>query len=284
MLKQPLSHNAHDRIGAALRDNKALIIAEIGLIGLIFTLFKAVDVLQFTELPLLVLGTVSLWVRRVGWRGVGLGRPASWSRTLLISIAAGAACTLFIDVLGDPLFARITGQPIDNSSYGDFEGNLTNVLIFLGVSWTLAAFGEELVYRGYWMNRVADLFNGSRVGWVVAALVVCTIFGIAHFVQGLNGMISSTLAGLAYAVMYFATGRNLWAAIITHGMSNTFTLLLLYWAGIRVGSAGWPAVGLRAQTERTFRVDRIAVVRAQGLPIARDRAVETLQRFNAPAF
>ncbi|MFN2515107.1 MAG: type II CAAX prenyl endopeptidase Rce1 family protein [Pyrinomonadaceae bacterium] len=40
------------------------------------------------------------------------------------------------------------------------------------IVWTLAAFGEELVYRGYLMNRVAELACGSSRAWAVSLVVV----------------------------------------------------------------------------------------------------------------
>jgi membrane protease YdiL (CAAX protease family) len=43
-----------------------------------------------------------------------------------------------------------------------------------------AAFGEEMVYRGYLMNRVADLFAKSRTGWIISLLGVNVLFGFAH--------------------------------------------------------------------------------------------------------
>jgi membrane protease YdiL (CAAX protease family) len=37
------------------------------------------------------------------------------------------------------------------------------MLLFVALSWTLAAFREEMVYRGYLMNRVAGLFRNLKV-------------------------------------------------------------------------------------------------------------------------
>jgi uncharacterized protein len=54
---------------------------------------------------------------------------------------------------------------VPDGSAGDLEvfralrGDLRLTLLFLALAWTLAAFGEEMVYRGYLINRVADLLN-----------------------------------------------------------------------------------------------------------------------------
>ena len=42
----------------------------------------------------------------------------------------------------------------------------------------------------------------------------------------------STYSGLVLGGVYLLSGRNLWASILTHGMSDTFAVLALFmgWA------------------------------------------------------
>jgi hypothetical protein len=214
------------RIATVLNHPLAIVIELIVIVG-IFLVCELSDTLPAT-IPLVVLGTVSLIVRGIGWGGVGLRRPDNWGRTFAIGLGAGLLLTVLIDVIGDPLIARITSEPLDLSGFGEIQGNLGNMLFLIVLSWLLAAFGEEMSYRGYWLNRAADLFGGTRAGWIFALVLVTACFGVAHLGQGLTGVISSTLAGLAYAAVYLSTGRNLSAAILTHGISNTATILLIF--------------------------------------------------------
>ena len=62
----------------------------------------------------------------------------------------------------EPLLARVTGSLPDVSQFAPLIGNTFFLVLSLVVSWTLAAFGEELVYRGYLMNRVVDLVGAHR--------------------------------------------------------------------------------------------------------------------------
>jgi len=62
-------------------------------------------------------------------------------------------------------------------------------MVIIALPWVLAAFGEELVYRGYLMNRVADLGRGTRTGWIVSLFLISALFGFAHYQQGLTGII-----------------------------------------------------------------------------------------------
>jgi membrane protease YdiL (CAAX protease family) len=85
-----------------------------------------------------------------------------------------------------------------------------------------------MVYRGYLMNRVADLMNRSRGAWVVSLIVVHVGFGLAHGYQGITGIIDEGLAGFLLGVIYLRTGRILAVPIIAHGMGDTIDFLLIF--------------------------------------------------------
>jgi hypothetical protein len=101
-------------------------------------------------------------------------------------------------------------------------------LLFTALAWTLAAFGEEMFWRGYLMNRVADVFGRCRGALVASLLVVSVAFGFAHEYQGLAGWIEESLAGLALGLIYLRTGRNLSVPIIAHGVSDTIDMVLIF--------------------------------------------------------
>jgi membrane protease YdiL (CAAX protease family) len=68
-----------------------------------------------------------------------------------------------LDLFGkQPLLTRLLGKPPDFSNFPAVRGNLKLALVMIALIWILAAFGEELVCRGYLMNRVADLGRGTR--------------------------------------------------------------------------------------------------------------------------
>jgi membrane protease YdiL (CAAX protease family) len=96
-------------------------------------------------------------------------------------------------------------------------------------NWVVAAFGEELVYRGYMMNRIAGLGRGARGSWIPSLVVVGVLFGWAHEEsQGLAGMAQEGFAGLLLGLLYLGCGRNLAVPIVAHGVSNTLAFVLIY--------------------------------------------------------
>jgi membrane protease YdiL (CAAX protease family) len=177
---------------------------------------------------LFALAWISLAVRRVGWKSVGLTRPASWGQTFAIALAAAVALQAVSLWITEPLATRLTGKPPDLSEFRQLIGNTPLFFAGLAAVWVLAAFGEEMVHRGYLMNRVADLFGRSRAAWVASWILVSVAFGFGHLYQGPSGVIDSTITGFVLGGLYLARGRNLWPAILAHGLSDTIALVMVY--------------------------------------------------------
>ena len=222
-------HRFRVRSTVLLRDNKWLIIAELTLALLIMVAYLA-DFIPLSATPfLLLLGWLSLWLRGIGWRAVGLKRPARWRDTLLLGIAVGVVYQFFSLYMLEPLIVLLTGKPIDLSQFAPVKGNVFLLALFLVLVWTLAAFGEELVYRGYLMNRMSRLAGGSSRAWALSLVVVSLLFAVVHLSQGISGVATVIAAGLVYGGLYLWSGRNLWAPIIAHGVYDTVAVLLAFW-------------------------------------------------------
>lgn len=147
-------------------------------------------VVPFSSTPfLLALAWLSLRLRGLRWRDVGFTRPGSWPRALAFGTAAGVALELFATFVTVPLLSRLAGQPPDLSDFRPLVGNLKLVLLLLVPAWLLAGFGEELGFRGYVMNRIADLGRRGRGAWAVSLLLSSALFGWGHGGQGITGML-----------------------------------------------------------------------------------------------
>ena len=208
--------------------NKLIAIAEL-LIAILILVGGLVGIIPFSSTPFILLfGWVMLWLRGVGWRHIGLRRPTRWRSTLLMGVGIGIGYQYFSLYVVEPLIARVTGALPDVSQFAPLRGNKFFLFLSLVASWTLAAFGEELVFRGYLMNRVADLVGATRAGWSISVVLVSVLFGVAHLYQGASGVIIITLTGLVFGALYLATGRNLWVPIIAHGVNDTVGFILIF--------------------------------------------------------
>lgn len=211
-----------------LRENRLFIFAELIVVLLITLIANVLGVVSFNETPVLFLfGWLSLWLRDMGWGTVGLKRPARWSNVLLLGVGVGSVCQLFTLLL--PLLVALTGKPLNLGRFASLKGNVFLLMLMLARVWTLTVFGEELTYRGYLMNRVAELMGGGGVAWAASLVVVSVLFGIGHLYQGVSGVVAASLGGLVYGLLYLWTGRNLWSPIIAHGVFDTTAVVLIFW-------------------------------------------------------
>jgi uncharacterized protein len=175
---------------------------------------------------------VSFKVRDGGWRVAGLKRPGSWRRTLLLALVGAVVLQVGSELVIQPLAQQIWHRPEQVSSLLSSGMSTKKALVTLGIIWTFAAFGEELGYRGYLLTRVADLGNRSRMAYVIAMVCVAVLFGFGHFYKGPAGVFDSTYSGLVLGSLFLLSGRNLWAPILAHGLSDTYAVLFVYmgWA------------------------------------------------------
>ena len=186
------------------------------------------------EVPILiVIGWISLRLRDGGWKAVGLTCPSSWWKTVGLAVAAAAVLQLGSELVVGPLASRIWPGPqhVSNTLASAALG-WRQALITLLIIWTFAAFGEELSYRGYLLTRAADIFGRSRAAYFLGMILVAVLFGFAHYYKGPAGVLDSTYSALVLGCAYLLSGRNLWAAILAHGISDTFAVLVLFmgWA------------------------------------------------------
>jgi len=183
----------------------------------------------FSKTPyLFLLGWASLRLRGMRWKDVGFTRPSSWKVALLIGLLAGVIIEAFELFISQPLLARWLGKMPDLSAFSAVHGHLKIAIIYILLIWILAAFGEELVYRGYLLNRLAGLFRFTRSGWAMSLIVIAIVFGSSHTGQGSTGIMENVWDGLLLGAVYLACGRNLTAAIVAHGVTDTVDLLLMY--------------------------------------------------------
>jgi hypothetical protein len=214
--------------GQTWRDSRWLIPVEFAVVAAIY-IGRQHHILKVSATPyLFLLAWISLRLRRIRWKQIGFTRYRTWVTTLLLGIAGGVGLELF-DLFGKQrLLTRLLGKPPDLSNFNAVRGNLKYTLLMIALIWILAAFGEELVYRGYLMNRVADLGRGTRAAWIVSLFLISALFGFSHYQQGLTGIIEEGSDGLILGLMYLACRRNLANPIVAHGVCDTIDIILLF--------------------------------------------------------
>jgi membrane protease YdiL (CAAX protease family) len=147
---------------------------------------------------------------------------------VLVAFAAAVAIPLYGgQALGLEFMMEVSEGVGDR--WGAIEGNLPMLLLWLGIVWTAAAFGEELFFRGYLVTRLQTAFGGSRIAPALAVVCAAALFGLGHvYYQGLRGFIVTGAIGLAFGSMFLLFKRNLWPVIMLHGVIDTLTMSAIY--------------------------------------------------------
>ncbi len=175
-----------------------------------------------------------LRIRGSSWREFGLIKPESLWKTLLVAIIAYVAVMGTITVAAS-FVLNVLGERPDVSRFNNIQSNLPLLLLWLLLSWIIGGFGEELIFRGFLMNRLAQVFGGTRVAWAAALVLQAVIFGLGHSYQGAIGIIVTGVTGLAMGAIYLIVKRRLWIPIIRHGINDSVGFILLFFGVISTG-------------------------------------------------
>jgi len=217
-----------EQIKLFIERNKWITFVEVSVAIFVALAIEFGWITQFIILAVILYAWLSLWLRGKGWSDFGLKKPESWKKTLLLAFLVGVVFQALSLYVIEPFLGKLTGDIPDVSIFKPMVGNIPQLLFYLALSWTFAAFIEEMIYRGYFMHRIADLFNRNNTGWIVGLIVSNLLFGFGHMFQGLSGMIITGLTGFIFAWLYFTTNRNLWAAILAHGIYDTIGFLMIF--------------------------------------------------------
>jgi membrane protease YdiL (CAAX protease family) len=178
---------------------------------------------------------VCLWIRLRGetFSDFGLIVPTHWWRYI------GQGFLLFVvailwDVVArpmiDPLIAHATGTSptLAEQHFASVRGNLGLTLYLVAMGWISGGFGEEMLYRGFIMTRIAQVLGSGRWAWIAAVFLQAIPFALGHSYQGPVGMTGVFVSALITGAGTIIWGRNLWPAIIAHGLQDTLGFVALY--------------------------------------------------------
>ena len=181
-----------------------------------------------TVLPLVVV-VMAARRRPQPLAALGLTPPARPVVMLAGGIALGVVLYALDLVTVRPLGRLLFDQPTEVGALGSIRGSLPNLLVALVFMWLFAAIGEEIVWRGFVLDRLGRRFGGSHPAWAVAVLVSSALFAALHAYQGPRGVLHAGIGAVVLAALYLAGGRrHLWLPILVHGTKNTVSFLLIY--------------------------------------------------------
>ncbi|WP_051947238.1 CPBP family intramembrane glutamic endopeptidase [Muricauda sp. MAR_2010_75] len=212
-----------------MKIKKVLLLVEI----LIFVLFVFLDAKGYLLISQTLYIVPFIWIvlrlkkekfSSIGWNFKGI----DLKKAIIIGIGLGIALELFATYVTTPLLSNYFNTEPDLSDLKSIHGNLTILLLFTILSWILGAIGEEICFRGFLMNRLANVFGNGNAAWIVALILSSILFGWGHTEQGITGWIQEGLSGLFLGIIFLKWNKNLTIPMIAHGVSNTLAFILIY--------------------------------------------------------
>ena len=168
-----------------------------------------------------------LYHRGSGFASIGLRKPAN----VWIAIAgAGAlyAVNWALSRWAVPLLAELI-HPVPQPSFlGYIRGNTGGFLFWVAIGWIVGGFMEEVLFRGFLLTRVSQLFADPALGLAVGIVGQAVLFGALHLYAGAFAFVFATTLAVSSGIFYLFLGRNLWPLIAMHGAWNTAAMWSVY--------------------------------------------------------
>ncbi len=176
--------------------------------------------------PLLSAMLVLAWLllTRKPFAEIGLQAPDSWARVILWGIVAGLALKFLVQAVVLPYL----GGPMFNSSYQYIQGDLPAAVRESFVTIALTSFAQEIVYRGFLLNRAQAFFGSGFIMKTLMILATAAIFGVLHMQEGPAGIAQAALLGGLFTTIYFLNGQRLWLLIFMHAAFDIAAVWMIY--------------------------------------------------------
>jgi membrane protease YdiL (CAAX protease family) len=174
---------------------------------------------------------ISLLLRRDGFSSLGFKKKTKASEMVAAILLFVVLWQLLHLGITKPILNHLTGTQQDLSAFQTLQGDIGSLLVYLALTWTLAAFGEEIVYRGYLQKRLGEIFGDRKSGLFLTVGISSILFGMAHTEQGSIGVVVTFLDAVFFSWLKLKYDNNLWASVLAHGFSNSIGLVAFFFAG-----------------------------------------------------
>ena len=159
---------------------------------------------------------------------LGFRQPERWA-IVPFQVVAILAAFVAAQALAPLLVSWFIAMPEpDLSRYDSITGNLSAAITMALILPLTASIPEEVIYRGFLIGRLSDVFGTNKRGASITVLVQALAFGSAHFMWGVGGMIVTVMMGIVWGTAYLLCGRNLWIVILAHSTGHILFVIQLY--------------------------------------------------------
>lgn len=174
---------------------------------------------------LIAIVILSLKARELNYRDIGFIKTDFKLKNILIGIGFGLIY-FGLFYLIEPLLSKFTSDHLPEVF--NIKNDLPKLLLGIFISWTLAAFGEEILFRGYLIHRLIDLIGEKIPAKILIVILVGAAFGFVHYYQGSRGVVAAGIFGMLQSTIYLIHRKKLVLPIIAHGTFDIFGFVKLF--------------------------------------------------------
>ncbi len=165
-------------------------------------------------------------------RGLGFRKPERWA-TVPLWIVGLLGLYFLAQTWLPPLISNFVEVPEpDISKYDGIVGNLGAAVSMALILPFTASIPEEIIYRGFLIGRLEQIFGSSAGGSTLAVFLQALVFGLIHYQWGPGGILITVFMGLIWGFGYILCGRNLWIVILAHSTGHLLFVYNLYTGGL----------------------------------------------------
>ncbi|WP_299530283.1 CPBP family glutamic-type intramembrane protease [Ulvibacterium sp.] len=237
-----------DKLGRHLKSNKSATLIEILLIfGIVFLIIRMIvpffkgnqfmqqGVVWLANVLMIALVFFGQWLRRANFGDLGLVLPIWSSKTYLKMVLWSLflfVITLLSFVLGSIVMSVLTVAPAqpDVEGYQYLKENPWAFMVSLLGIYLVSSFGEELVYRGFLIQRISWLLEGTKFQRTYAILISALVFCLAHYSWGVSGMVQTGFMGLVLGTFHIRYKNRMIVLILAHAYMDTLLLGSIYFS------------------------------------------------------
>src|SRR6266540_768056 len=185
-----------DKAKVFISRHKVIVFVELLIMALVFaaSLFTFSSGILGVAFVLLM-----LWLRKSNIRDLGLRRPSSWLKTVMLGVAAVIVILTIQGSLVQPLLRHVFPQPPNFSRFHNM--NSYQLLGWIAAGWAMGGFAEEIM-RAYLIYRIVELLGHSRAGWICAVLGSSLFYALNHDYQDFAGAIGVIVSCIGVGSLY----------------------------------------------------------------------------------
>lgn len=180
------------------------------------------------SIPILLFVWLYLKYSKETFSDIGFSFKRFTVKSVLIGSLVAGFIFCFMQFIFFPVLEYfVVFEEADVELYHFIRENKWNYLFIIIMGWLVGGLYEEIVFHGFIFSRIEKMIPG-RYATLIGFVSTSIVFGAYHFQLGADGLINAFIVGAAYHALFLYFKRNLWYAIICHGVYDTIVITLIY--------------------------------------------------------